>query len=60
MEQLVFHTRRSKLSLNAHHQRFQDYLESLTAADHLPFVNEEIIITTQHAINGINKYMNVL
>lgn len=47
MEQLIFHTKRSKLSLIQHQQRFQDYLDALAASPHQHLVNEEIIETTQ-------------
>lgn len=60
MEQLIFHTKRSKLTLNQHQQRFKDYIDSVTSSAHHHLVNEEIIETTQQAITGINRYMNVL
>lgn len=60
MEQVIFHTRKSKLNLVPHQSKFQEYLDRLASSQHNHMVNEEIIETTQQALAGITKYINIL
>ena len=43
-----------------HQFRFQEYLDHIATSAHHHLVNEEIIDTTQQAVSGVQKYINVL